>query len=148
MTKLTGKFKSYATSLDPPPTPWRGRKSRQNGASAWRRNFFSPTTPALWAKTLFSINLKQFTTVHYSIQVRTYTTGTVRYLTDTKSINQLLMSCQCTRSIYASGGKKEIFSPHTQLGTESKGKEVSGFLESIISLKGKEKFKKRVLSFF
>ena len=58
------------------------------------------------------------------------------------------MSYQCTRSIYASGGKKGDFFPHTQLGTEYKGKEVSGFLVSIISLKGKEKFKKRVLSFF
>ena len=65
--------------------------------------------------------------VHYRIQVRTDTTGTVRYLTDTQSINQLLMSCQCTKINLCKGREKGDFVPHTQLGTESKGEEVSGF---------------------
>ena len=88
-------------------------------------------------KTLLSINcinLKQFTMVHYRIQVRTDTTGTVQYLTDTQSINQLLMSCQCTKIYLCKGREKRRFFPPTQLGTESKGKEVSGF-QCIIQVK-------------
>ena len=51
--------------------------------------------------------------VHYRIQVRTDTTGTVRYLTDTQSINQLLMSCQCTEINQCKGReKREFFPPH------------------------------------
>ena len=75
---------------------------------------FSPTTLALWVKTLFSfncLNLKQFK--QYSrIQVRTNTTGAVRYLKDTQSIDQILMSCQCTEINLCNGKEKsEIFSP-------------------------------------
>ena len=51
-----------------------------------------------------------------------YTTGTQSgtYVTDTQSVNQLLMSCQRTEIIlWKREGKKEIFFP-THLGTESK----------------------------
>ena len=61
------------------------------------------------------------------IQVRTDKTGMVWYLTDTQSINQLLMSCQCTEINLCKGREKGDFFPHTRLGTESKGEEVSGF---------------------
>ena len=72
--------------------------------------------------------------VHYRIQVRTDTTGTVQYLTDTQSINQLLMSCQCTKIYLCKGREKRRFFLPTQLGTESKGEEVSGF-QCIIQVK-------------
>ena len=71
---------------------------------------------------IYCLNLKQFKTVQYRIQARTDTTGTVGYLTDTQSINKLLMSRQCIEIIYARDGKKEDFPPHTAtVGTESKG---------------------------
>ena len=40
-TKPTGKFKSYATSLDPPPPPWRGRGSWQKWRQCLKEKFFS-----------------------------------------------------------------------------------------------------------
>ena len=67
------------------------------------------------------LNLKQFKTVHYRIQVRTDTRGTVQHLTNTQSVNQILMSCQCTKIILCKGRGKGDFFLHTQLGTESKG---------------------------
>ena len=57
------------------------------------------------------INLKQFKTGHYRIQVRTDTTGMVWYLTYTLSINQLLMSCHCTEINLCKGREKRDFSP-------------------------------------
>ena len=52
--------------------------------------------------------------VNYRIPVRNNTTGMIWYLTDTQSINQLLMSCQCTKIIPCKGrGKRRCFPPHT-----------------------------------
>ena len=74
---------------------------------------FSPTIPALWV-TINHLNLKQFKTVHYRIHVRTDTTDTVRYLTETQFINQLLMSCQCTEIDLGKGWEKgDFLPPHT-----------------------------------
>ena len=85
---------------------------------------FWPTTPALWVKNFilyYHLNLKQYKTVHYRIQDRMDTTGTVRYLTDIQSINQLFMSCMSVYQDHAMGGKKGDYFPHTQLGSESRG---------------------------
>ena len=50
----------------------------------------------------------------------------VWYLTDTQSINQFLMSCQCTKINLCKGKEKGDFFPHTHLGTEAKGEEEVG----------------------
>ena len=113
--------------LTPPLT---GKAGVSKMARVPEGEMFLPTTPALWVKNFIHLNLKQFKTVHNRIQVRTDTTGTVWYLTDTQiqSIN-INFSCPVSvqRSLYARGGKKRRFFPHTEIGTESKGQEVSGF---------------------
>ena len=43
-------------------------------------------------------------------------------------INQLLISCQCTQTMLCKGREKRGFFSRAQLGPESKGSEVSGFL--------------------
>ena len=48
-----------------------------------------------------------------------YNRYTVRYLTDTQSINRLLMSSQCTEITLCKGKEKGDFFLHTQLDTES-----------------------------
>ena len=75
-----------------------------------------PVGKKLYSSLLFifiHLNLKQFTMVHYRIQVRTDTTGTMGYLTDTQSINQLLMSCQFTKINLFKGREKRRFFPPT-----------------------------------
>ena len=111
-TKPPRKFISYATILIPPP-PWRERGSLQDGASAWRRNFFAhhtrPVGKKLYSLLIVSIwnNLNRYTTGYRSGPMQQ-----VRYLTDTQSINQLLMTCQCTKIIQCKGReKKGDFSP-------------------------------------
>ena len=77
---------------------------------------FSPTTPALRVKTLFSMNpLKQYSTLQDTGQ-----DWRLQYLTD-QSTPHVLSVCK--------GREKGDLFPHTQLGTESKGKEASGFPE-------------------
>ena len=111
-TKPAARIQIYTNFLITPP-PWWGEGRVSKMAPVPEGEHFHPTHP----HTLFSVNclnLKQFKTVHYRIQVRTDTTGMVRYLTYTHSINQLLMSCQYIKIILCKGKeKRRLFPPHT-----------------------------------
>ena len=80
-TKPPRKFISYATILSP-PLLWRERGSLQDGASAWRRNFFAhhtrPVGKKLYSLLIVSIwnNLKRYTTGYRSGPIQQVRSGT------------------------------------------------------------------------
>ena len=124
-----GNFKSYANSLDPPP--WRESGSCQDGASAWRRNCFAPRSRPVGI-TLYSLLLSQFETIYNGTP---QDTGQDRYNRYGPVPNRYIIhqSTPHVLSVYRDHamqgeGKKGDFFPHKQLGTGSKGLEVSGFL--------------------